>query len=102
MRVVEGGAGTGEGIPDPEFLDLPAVSWRSRIEQGRWQVNSGHPDFRRTADRPALRLRYLAMLFSKEIVLRSHRDPRLEQALEQMVEVSTFADRNLTGKKDRS
>jgi hypothetical protein len=101
LKVVEGGAGTGEGIPDPEFLDLPAASWRSRMEQGRWQVNSGHPDFRRTADRPALRLRFLAMLFSKEIVLRSHRDPRLEAALEQMVEVATFADRNLTTKKDR-
>ena len=101
VRVVEGGAARSEGIPEPEFLDAPGSAWRSRMESGRWQVNSGHPDFRRTAERPALRLRYLAMLFAKEVVLRSHRDPRMEQGLEQMIEVSAFADRNLSTKRDR-
>lgn len=101
LRVTEGGASRSEGIPEPEFLDAPGASWRSRMESGRWQVNSGHPDFRRTGDRPAVRLRYLAMLFAKEIVLRSSRDPRMEEALEQMVEVSSFADRNLSGRREQ-
>ena len=45
-----------------------------------------------------LKLRYLAMLFSKEVVLRSAQDPRLEAPLEQMVEVAAYADRNLSKK----
>ena len=47
------------------------------------------------AEQPALKLRYLAMLFAKEVVLQSHQDPRAELALEQLVEVAAYADRNL-------
>jgi hypothetical protein len=85
-----------EGIPEPELVDLPGASWRSRIVDGRWQVNAGHREFRGLADRPALKLRYLAMLFAKEVVLRSSQDPRLELPLEQLVEVAAYADRQLS------
>lgn len=88
-----------EGIPEPELLDEPAAPWRSRFLSGRWQVNSGHPEYRSIADRPALKLRYLVLLFAKEVVLRSSQDPRLEGALEQMVEVAAYADRNLARKR---
>lgn len=84
-----------EGIPEPEFTHQPGAAWRSRMEESRWQVNSGHRDFREVKDRPVLKLRYLAMLFAKEVVLRSHQDPRLEKPLEQIVEVMAYADRNL-------
>jgi len=68
----------------------------------RWQVNTAHPEYRAIADRPVLKLRYLAMLFAKEVVLRSHQDPRLEEPLEQLVEVAAYADRNLaTGRPGR-
>jgi hypothetical protein len=83
------------GVPDPELVDLPAASWRSRMCEGRWQVNAAHPDGRAIANRPALRLRYLALLFAKEIVLRNSGDPRIEGALEQLVEVAAYADREL-------
>lgn len=43
----------------------------------------------------SLKLRYLAMLFAKEVVLRSAQDPRLDAPLEQLVEVASFADWNL-------
>ena len=66
---------------------------------GKWHVNSGHRDFQDVIDRPSLKLRYLAMLFAKEVVLRSHQDPRLEAPLEQLVEVAGYADRNLAAKK---
>ncbi len=46
--------------------------------------------------RPALKLRYLAMLFAKEVVLRSSQDPRLELPLEPLVEVAAYADRQLS------
>lgn len=85
-----------EGIPEPELVDAPGASWRSRLHQGRWQVNSGHPDFRASSAKPAMKLRYLAFLFAKEIVLRSSQDPRLEEPLEQIVEVAAYADRKIS------
>jgi hypothetical protein len=88
-----------EGIPEPELIDQPGAAWRSRMQEGRWQVNTGHREYQAIAERPALKLRYLALLFAKEVVLRSHQDPRLEKPLEQIVEVFAFADRNLGGKR---
>jgi hypothetical protein len=90
-----------EGIPEPELVDAPGAPWRSRFHQERWQVNTGHPDYKASSERPTLKLRYLAMLFSKEVVLRSSQDPRLEAPLEQMVEVAAYADRKLTERAPR-
>ena len=94
-------AGRDEGIPEPELLDLPGAPWRSRVAEGRWQVNSGHPEYRAIADRPQLKLRYLALLFAKEVVLRSSGDPRFEAPLEQLVEVAAYADRRLAATRGR-
>ena len=66
---------------------------------GRWQVNGGHREYRTIADRPALKLRYLAMLFAKEIVLQNTQDPRFEKPLEQLVEVASYADLRLSDKR---
>jgi hypothetical protein len=90
-----------EGIPEPELVDQPAAPWRSRILDGRWQVNTGHPDYKANSTRPALKLRYFALLFAKEIVLRSSQDPRLANPLEQVVEVAAFADRRITERQTR-
>lgn len=90
-----------EGIPEPELVDAPGASWRSRFHEERWQVNSGHPDYKANSARPALKLRYLAILFAKEVVLRSSQDPRLEDPLEQMVEIAAYADRKLTERHPR-
>ena len=94
--VTEVATSSDEGIPEPELVDQAGAKWRSRILEGRWQVNTGHPDYRANSTRPVLKLRYLAMLFAKEIVLRSTQDPRLAEPLEQMVEVVAYADRQLT------
>ena len=92
-------AGPGsEGIPEPKLVHRPGAPWRSRMEDGQWEINTGHRDFRTVADRPALKLRYLAMLFAKEIVVRSHQDPRLAPALEQLVEVAAYADRRFSAR----
>jgi hypothetical protein len=93
--------GADEGIPEPELVDYPTAAWRSRMQDGRWEVNVGHRDYRAMEGRPALKLRYLAMLFAKEVVLRSSQDPRLEKPLEQVVEVAAFADQNLAGRRGR-
>jgi len=96
-----GSSRSDEGIPEPELINEPAASWRSRIQDGRWQVNIGHAEYRAVSDRPALKLRLLAMLFAKEIVLRSSQDPRLDEPLEQLVEIASYADRNLSARKGR-
>lgn len=93
------GKGGDEGVPKPEFVDEPGASWRSRMQDGRWQVNASHPDFRHINDQPSLKLRYLAMLFAKEIVQQSHNDARLSEPLEQLIEVAAYADRRLTSRK---
>lgn len=93
--------GAVEGIPEPELVDHPGAAWRSRMIEGRWQVNVGHAEYRAIADRAGLKLRYLAMLFAKEIVLLSSRDPRLEKPLEQLVEVAAYADRSLALRRDK-
>jgi hypothetical protein len=90
-----------EGIPEPELVDQPGAPWRSRILDGRWQVNAGHPDYKAGSKRPALKLRYLALLFAKEVVLRSSQDPRLDSPLEQVVEVAAFADRKIADRQSR-
>ena len=90
-----------EGIPEPELVNLPGAPWRSRIADGRWQVNAGHREYRAIADQPALKLRYLAMLFAKEVVLRSSQDPRLEAPLEQLVEIAAYADRQFATGRGR-
>jgi hypothetical protein len=90
-----------EGIPEPELVDHPGAPWRSRLFDGRWQVNSGHPDYKANSKRPALKLRYLTLLFAKEVVLRSSQDPRLDSPLEQVVEVAAFADRKITDRQSR-
>jgi hypothetical protein len=101
VEVVEeiGSTRSNEGIPEPEFVHEPTAPWRSRMLDARWQVNSGHRDYRAIADRPALKLRYLATLFAKEVVLRSSQDPRLDKPLEQLVEVAAYADRNLAERR---
>ncbi len=90
-----------EGIPEPELMDQPGAPWRSRILDGKWQVNSGHPDYKANSARPALKLRYLTLLFAKEVVLRSSQDPRLENPLEQVVEIAAFADRKISERQSR-
>jgi hypothetical protein len=100
--VEEGGRGhSEEGIPEPELVEQPGGAWRSRVRDGRWQVNAAHPEFRAIRHSPALKLRYLSMLFAKEVVLRSTQDPRLDQPLEQLVEIAAYADRNLAGRGRR-
>jgi hypothetical protein len=82
------------GLPSPEFVHEPGLAWRSRLIDERWQVNTGHRDYRDVAERPGLKLRYVAMLFAKEIVVRSNNDPRLSAPLEQLIEVASYADRH--------
>jgi hypothetical protein len=92
---LEGGAKL--GIPEPELIDAPGASWRSRYWGQRWQVNAGHEDFAALAGEPRARLRYLLTLLAKEIVARTHGGPGADNALEGLVEILAHTERNLRG-----
>jgi hypothetical protein len=83
------------GIPEPIFISEPAAGWRSRIVDQRWQVNSAHADFRTAAESPRRKLRYLAALLAKEVVMHSFPAPQLAPALERLVEILTITERRL-------
>jgi hypothetical protein len=83
------------GIPQPEFVNEPTGNWRSRIRNGQWEVNAGHRDYLIASETSRRKLRYLAGLLAKEIVLHSFPYPQHGMVLERMVEVLTITDRRL-------
>jgi hypothetical protein len=87
--------GPATGIPQPEFVNEPTGSWRSRIRNGQWEVNAGHRDYFIANETPRRKLRYLTGLLAKEIVLHSFPHPQHAAVLERMVEVLTITDRRL-------
>ena len=83
-------------LPDLAFAASSTIRLQ-RGDSGRRGAKSpplGQPS-------PTLKLRYLALLFAKEVVLRSSQDPRLDAPLEQLVEIASFADRNLGRRRRR-
>jgi hypothetical protein len=83
------------GIPQPAFVDDPTGNWRSRFRDGVWEVNAGHRDYLIASESSRRKLRYLAALLAKEIVLHSFPHPQHGSVLERMVEVLTITDRRL-------
>jgi hypothetical protein len=84
------GAGAREGVPTPEPISDPNGSWRSRVQETRWQYNTSHPDYLAVRADRRRRIRYLAHLFAKEVVLRNYGRPEHAAVLERMVEVLTY------------
>lgn len=82
------------GIPQPEEVSEPLQPWRSRLVDDRWQINVGHPDYRAFANEARPRLRYLAMLLSKEIVSRNFPQPGVGGILEELVGVLAALERS--------
>ena len=80
----------GTGVPDPEPVEASGEEWRSRLEGGHWQFNTGHRDYLAVRDDARRRLRYLVQLFAKEVVLRNFGEPGDAVLLERMVQVLTY------------
>lgn len=83
------------GIPEPVFVHEPYGAWRSRLNGERWEVNSGHPDFLLAAETGRRKLRYIASLLAKEVVLHSFPMPQLGPTLERLVSVMAMTERRL-------
>ena len=60
-----------KGLPGYTFKRAPGQLWRSRydFEQNVILINNGHRDFVYASRSKALKLRYIARLFAKELVL---------------------------------
>lgn len=82
------------GIPQPEEVNEPLQTWRSRLVEERWQINTGHPDYRALTPETRPRLRYLAMLLSKEIVSRNFPQPGIGATLEELVGLLAALERS--------
>jgi hypothetical protein len=88
-------SGPRAGIPEPAFVEDARGEWRSRLSGGRWEVNSAHRDFLATATTSRRRLRYLAALLAKEVVLHSFPVPQGGALLERLVSVLAMAEPRL-------
>lgn len=79
-------ADDGEGIPrnDDGAPDFRYVA-----------THRGHRDFVYASRSRALKLRYLARLFAKELVLKNFPGQSAESLLERMIELSLYTEENL-------
>jgi hypothetical protein len=84
-------------FPAPKFVHLPGESWRSRwsLEEGKVEVNSGHPDYQSVRKSASRRRRYLGRLYAKELVLHNFGLEPPSVALERLLEVLTRLDEHL-------
>jgi hypothetical protein len=85
------------GVPEPELVDEPNASWRSRWDGERWQVNASHEDYIALRTDGRARLRYLLALLAKEIVGRTYVTPGGGELLEHLVAILAHVERNLRG-----
>lgn len=88
---------TRQGLPGYTFQHAPGELWRSRLDapQNVIVINNGHRDFVYAARSRALKLRYVARLFAKELVLKNFPGQSAEQLLERMIELALYMEENL-------
>lgn len=86
------------GFPPPDLQHAPMESWRSKYsaERGIIEINSGHRDYERAnAGGLKSRLRYIAKLYAKELVLLNFASVSSSQLLEYMIEVTGVLESKL-------
>lgn len=85
------------GLPGYTFSYQPGGLWRSRYSEPEAliTINSAHPDFVHASRSESAKLRYVARLFAKEIVLANFPGYSGEELLERMVELTLYMDENL-------
>jgi len=98
VRATEPGSRLVRGLPGFTFNRAPNEPWRSHfdVEKNLIVVNSAHRDFVYASRGRALKLRYIARLFAKEMGCRNFPGLPADQLLERMVELSLYTEDNLT------
>lgn len=94
---VDSNAGHRTGLPGYTYLHAAGELWRSRYneEQNLIVINNGHRDFVYASKTRALKLRYIARLFAKELVLKNFPGLPADKLLERMIELSLYTEENL-------
>jgi len=85
------------GLPGYTFERAPGKLWRSRYDTERnvIVVNNGHRDFVYASRSKALKLRYVARLYAKELVLHNFPGETPDHLLERLIELSLYTEENL-------
>lgn len=85
------------GLPGYTYLHAAGELWRSRYdeEQNFIVINNGHRDFVYSSKSRSLKMRYIARLFAKELVLKNFPGLPSAQMLERMIELSLYTEENL-------
>lgn len=85
------------GLPGYTYQHAAGELWRSRYDEAQHVIviNNGHRDFIYASKTRALKLRYIARLFAKEMVLKNFQGANSERLLERMIELSLYTEENL-------
>jgi hypothetical protein len=86
-----------EGLPGYTYQYAAGELWRSRYDgdQHVIVVNNGHRDFVYASASKALKLRYIARLYAKELVLKNFPGLPPDKLLERMIELSLYSEEHL-------
>ena len=98
VRRPSGAAGAGRrGLPGYTYRRAPGELWRSRYdpEQSVIYINNAHADFVYASRHPMTKVRYIARLFAKELVLANFPEADREELLERMVELTLYTEESL-------
>lgn len=90
-------ASPARGLPGYTYMNAPGELWRSRYEEARSLIviNKAHADFVYASRVSMNKLRYIARLFSKELVLANFPEATKEELLERMVELTLYMEEHL-------
>lgn len=85
------------GLPGYTYQHAAGELWRSQYDQNQnlIVINNGHRDFVYASRTNALKLRYIARLFAKELVYKNFPGLSADKLLERMIELSLYTEENL-------
>jgi hypothetical protein len=86
-----------QGLPGYTYKKAPGELWRSYYneEQNVIVINNGHRDFVFSSKNKALKIRYIARLFAKELVHKNFKGIPPAELLERMIELTLYMEENL-------
>ena len=96
-REGRGGSATRRGLPGYTYRKAPGELWRSRYEADNSLIviNNAHADFVYASRHGMTKVRYIARLFAKELVLANFPEADKGELLERMVELTLYTEENL-------
>ena len=86
-----------KGLPSYTFKHAAGELWRSRFDEAQNLIfiNNGHADYVYAAKTKIRKLRYIAKLYAKELVLTNFPGLDRELLLERLVELQLYVEENL-------